>query len=140
MGNPKEHKHNHSILRLSFWLSTLCLIHCIVFPILIVLLPVFNMAFEINHWVEISLLGSTLFLGLYSLYHGYKLHHKDIRPIVIFLVGMGIAFFMHLVLHSHQNPSTFKMCVEIFGSLLIAASQFWNLRLTKSNACTNHNH
>jgi hypothetical protein len=131
----KPHQHNHVWLKTGIWLSTICLIHCITFPIIIALLPVFKIAFAVNHYVEVGLLLSTAAIGTYSLWHGFKLHHKKISPLLLFFSGVILMFILHLN-HHHEGFSFLRVFGEISGALFIASSLFLNLRLTKTHACT----
>ena len=87
----------HKILQYSYWLSLLCLIHCIAFPLLIAILPILGMAFEINHWLELIILFSVIILGSFSLIHAYQTHHNNIKPILIFYLGIALSIYMHLI-------------------------------------------
>ncbi len=130
----KPHQHDHSGMKITIFLSTLCLIHCLTFPFLIVLLPVFNIAFHPPEWIEYLLLGSTAILGYYSMRHGFSLHHHLRYPILLFTIGIIGAFVVHLFWHHEMNA--LLIGVEVFFALLIAASQIINYRLTKRYACT----
>lgn len=130
----KPHQHNHFWLKTSIWLSTICLIHCITFPIIIALLPIVNIAFEVNHWLEFILLSSTAVIGGYSLIHGYKLHHQKLLPLVFFAIGISIMLSVHYIFHIHGG--FLGVFSEISGALFIASALYINLRLTKNHACT----
>lgn len=136
--NIKPHQHDHSGLKLGVFFSTLCLIHCITFPILIVLLPVFGMAFNPPEWVEFFLLGATAGLGLYAMRHGFNLHHHSFKPLVMFAIGLIGSFGVHILWH-HEGGAL-RVVSEIFFAGLIAASQIINYRLSRSIACTTHHH
>lgn len=134
----KPHQHNHIWLKAGIWLSTICLIHCITFPLLVAILPVFKVVFEVSHWVEAGLLLSTAGIGTYSLWHGYKLHHHKLIPLILFFSGLLLMIFSH-AFHSHDG-SFLKVLGEISGALFIASALFINLRLTKTHACTTNHH
>jgi|TARA_B110000037_G_C17034681_1_gene471072 drug/metabolite transporter (DMT)-like permease len=128
------HQHDHRGMKLTLFLSTLCLIHCITFPILIVLMPVFNIAFHPPEWIEYVLLGSTAVLGYYSMRHGFSLHHHARYPVLLFTIGIFGAFGIHLIFHHSLNA--WLIAGEVFFAILIALSQIINYRLTNTNACT----
>lgn len=119
---------NHKILKYSYWLSVACLIHCIAFPLFIAVLPFLNMAIHINHFVELIILTSVFIFGTYALTHAYFTHHKNPRPILIFAVGFLISFYTHVIAHSHGSLS--GIILEIFSGVLIAGSQFYNIKIT----------
>jgi len=128
-----NHEHHHRGMKITIFLSTLCLIHCLTFPFLIVLLPIFNIAFHPPEWIEYLLLGSTAILGYYSLRHGFKLHHHAKYPILLFTIGIFGSFLVHIIWHHEMN--VLLITVEVCCALLIAASQIINYRLTKTHAC-----
>lgn len=119
---------NHKILQYSYWLSIICLIHCIAFPIFIAALPFLNIAIKINHVVELVILGSVLIFGSYALIHAYITHHKNPGPIIIFAIGFAISFYTHVL--SHDHTSSLNFILEIGSGVFIAISQFYNLKIT----------
>lgn len=139
----KPHQHDHSGLKLSIILSTICLIHCITFPILIAVFALFSVAFHPPIWIEFSLLGGTAALGYYSMRHGLTLHYHSKWPLIIFTIGIIGAFAIHILPYSGANEhvhvhefNLVRTLLEIFFALLIAASQVINYRMTKNHACT----
>ncbi|MFT4646014.1 MAG: hypothetical protein ACI8ZX_002438 [Planctomycetota bacterium] len=124
---------NHKILIYSYWLSVICLIHCISFPIIIAILPVIGIVFEINEWIEIGIILSVLIFGSYSLIHAYITHHKNIKPLVIFYFGMSISFYIHFIAHDHSSNA---LILEIISGAIIAGAQFYNLKITPKT-CNN---
>lgn len=129
---------NHKIFKYSYWLSIVCLIHCISFPIIIALLPFMDIVFEINEWFEFGIIFSIIIFGSYSLIHAYKTHHKNILPIIIFYLGIIISVYIHFIAeHSHGNESMF---LEIFSGVIIAGAQFYNLKITPKACNVDHNH
>ena len=129
----KPHQHDHSGLKLSVILSTLCLIHCLTFPFLIALLPIFNIAFHPPEWIEYSLLISTALLGFYSMRHGISLHYHFWYPLVMFIIGLIGAFAIHIFASHELNFITIS--IEVFFAVLIAASQIINYRLSNKYGC-----
>lgn len=127
---------NHNILKYSYWLSIICLVHCITFPILAIILPFVNIVFEINHWVEISIILSVIIFGSYALIHAYINHHKNYKPLLIFYIGIAISVYIHFFNHDHAGhnhggaSNNLSLFLEIFSGVLIAGSQFYNLKIT----------
>lgn len=131
----KTHQHDHSGLKLSVFFSFLCLIHCISFPIIIAVLTLFNLTFHPPEWIEFSLLGATAGLGIYSLRHGFNMHHHAFLPLVLFLVGIIGAFTIHIIF-DHHSIYWWKIALEIGFAALIAVSQIMNYRLSRRIGCT----
>src|SRR4051812_34856082 len=73
--------------------SIACAIHCALLPIFFSSLPV--LGFNIIHNVafEIVMVLLAFAIGCYSLYHGFKKHHHNLLPLIVFSVG-----FIFLVL------------------------------------------
>lgn len=80
---------------------------------------------------------SVFIFGSYSLIHAYINHHKNIKPIIIFYLGMAISFYIHFIAHSHDNSG---MILEIFSGVLIAGSQFYNLKITPKTCTHTESH
>ena len=129
----------HKILIYSYWLSIVCLIHCISFPIIIMILPFLDIVFGRSEWLEVGIILSVLIFGSYSLIHAYMTHHKNIKPIIIFYFGMALSFYIHFIAHNHDNSG---ILIEIISGVVIAGAQFYNLKITPKT-CTNkepHSH
>ncbi len=73
--------------------SFACALHCALLPLVFTSLPVFGINVIENFGFEISMVILAFAIGIYSLYHGYKKHHHNLLPIVIFIAG-----FIFLVL------------------------------------------
>jgi hypothetical protein len=129
---------NHKMLLYSYWLSVICLIHCISFPLLIAFLPFLNVAFEINHWLEVGILLSVFIFGSYSLIHACITHHKNYFPLVMFYIGVALAVFVHFFYHKHTidtGQDYLSFGLEILSGVIMAGAQFYNLKITP-RACS----
>ena len=73
--------------------SAACAIHCALLPLFITSLPLFGVNIIHNIYFEVSMIALAFGIGSYSLYHGYRRHHHNALPIVIFATG-----FLFLVL------------------------------------------
>jgi hypothetical protein len=73
--------------------SLACAIHCALLPLIFTSLPVFGINVIENIAFEIFMVVLAFAIGIYALYHGYKRHHRNLLPIVIFTAG-----FIFLVL------------------------------------------
>jgi hypothetical protein len=108
--------------------SLACAIHCALLPLLMASLPVFGANIIHNMAFEIGMIGLTLCIGSYSLYHGYKKHHHSYLPLTLFLAG-----FIFLVLK--QFFVTYHIWLLIPAVILIVAAHFLNYKF-----CRVHNH
>lgn len=95
----------HILDNIGFSLSTLCAIHCLIFPILLIVLPLLGMAFFLNATAEkVFVVGSVLLAAL-SIFYGFR-HHKNWLPFTVYIVSavllLTATFFMEHN-HAHSN-------------------------------------
>ena len=72
--------------------SIACAIHCAVLPLLLTSLPVFGINIIDNLAFEYGMILLALGVGGWSLYHGYRRHHHQRLPLMIFGLGMALLF------------------------------------------------
>jgi uncharacterized membrane protein YoaK (UPF0700 family) len=108
--------------------SIACAIHCAVLPLVMTSLPLFGVNIIHNIWFEMSMIAFACFIGIYSLYHGYKKHHHSVLPLVIFIIG--IAFLV-----AKQIWHQFELVLLIPAVILIVTAHFINFK-----SCRVHNH
>jgi len=115
-------------------LSLLCTIHCLVFPIITVLLPSFvaiPLQDEIFHtWMVLAVVPVSIF----ALTMGCK-NHKRYQVLFIGNIGLLIlsvvAFFGHDLL-----GETLEKTFTAIGAIIIATAHVWNYRLCQhQNIC-----
>ncbi len=131
----KSHSHHtHHTEQLSVFLSMACAIHCMLTPILVILMPMAGMYLEKYHWIEYVIILSVIILGSTSLYHGYKIHHHKILPIALFAFGV-LFMILGSILHIYllQN-SIIHHLLTAFGGVFCGIAQFLNLRLESMKA------
>ena len=78
--------------------SVACAIHCAVLPLLLTSLPVLGVNIIDNLAFEYGMILLALGIGGWSLFHGYRLHHHQRLPLMIFGLGMALLFakeFLH---------------------------------------------
>lgn len=122
--------HSHNIGKISTFLSVLCSIHCIATPILSLFLPFFN-----THgadWIELAIILFIIVLGGTSILHGYKGHHKNSTPGIIFLTGLVLLIVGYLI--HDLEMGALHTSLMIIGSLFTAVGQLYNLKLSHSKS------
>lgn len=136
---------SHKILKYSYWLSLLCLVHCISFPIAIAFLPIFDIAFDLGIKAELAILLSVFILGSYALWHAFIKHHKNYLPLIIFYIGIALSVYIHFIYqnpfgdhHHTHNHSWGVVAIEVFSGILIALAQFYNLKITPKSCSHKH--
>ncbi|MES1214571.1 MAG: MerC domain-containing protein [Bacteroidota bacterium] len=99
--------------------SLACAIHCALLPLFITSLPLFGVNIIHNTMFEVCMIVLAFCIGSYSLYHGYKRHHHNPFPVIIFSVG-----FIFLVLK--QFFALYENWLLIPAVLFILSGHFLN--------------
>lgn len=68
--------------------SLACAIHCALLPLFLSSLPLFGINIIENTAFELGMVALAFAVGSFSLYHGYKKHHRSWLPITLFAGGM----------------------------------------------------
>ena len=120
--------------RAAVCLSSLCILHCLLLPVLLVAYPigiVVTLSDEIFHLFMVSL---ALPLSLVSLYVGYG-HHK--RNQLIVFGGIGLVTLMFPLVAPHEFISeSGETWLTVSGALILCMAHIVNFRLcTAEQAC-----
>ena len=108
--------------------SLVCAIHCALLPLVFTSLPIFGINVIENTVFEIIMVVLAFAIGICSLYHGWKKHHHNLVPIIVFLLG-----FIFLVLK--------LFFVEYENWLLVpAVTGIISAHIMNFRACKIHNH
>ena len=101
--------------------SLACAIHCAILPLILTSLPILGINIIGNMGFEYFMIFLAMLIGFYSLWHGYRLHHRSLLPSALF--GMGIVLlFLKQTFHSYQY---FFLLPAV---ILIVAAHLLNLR------------
>ena len=120
--------------RAAVCLSSLCILHCLLLPVLLVAYPigiVVTLSDEIFHLFMVSL---ALPLSLVSLYVGYG-HHK--RNQLIVFGGIGLVTLMFPLVAPHELISeSGETWLTVSGALILCMAHIVNFRLcTAEQVC-----
>ncbi len=119
--------------KLSIGLSMLCVIHCLLLPFVLVLLPSWiavQLANEAFHaWMVFAVLPTSI----YALTLGCK-KHKHYRLIALGLSGL-VLLLLAVVLGEHILGHFGEKMMTLAGATLLAIGHIWNFRL-----CHQHRH
>lgn len=108
--------------------SVACAIHCAILPLVLSSLPFFGINIINNTSFEFLMIFLALFIGLYSLTHGYKKHHHKILPIVLFSLGI-ILLFLKQFYHNH-------LLIFLIPAVVLIVSAHWlNYRSCRKSSC-----
>jgi len=113
--------------------SVVCAIHCALLPLFLLALTFYGLKFVVGPLLEYSLIAVSVIIGLFTLTHGYKNHHKSLIPMVIFLTGLGIIFSSHSLFHESAHGAGFspEYIFSPIGAILIGTGHFLNRKFTK---------
>lgn len=118
--------------KLGIFLSSLCALHCLVTPLLVLALPLLGEYFE-NEWVHVLMALFVVPVGGFAFWSGYQ-HHKQMKVFGLGLLGLLLVGGAPLAPHSW---------VEFFGHDLITISGSICLifaHLLNRRACQCHRH
>ncbi|GAB2702487.1 MerC domain-containing protein [Aliiglaciecola sp. 3_MG-2023] len=113
-------------------LSLLCVIHCLFFPILLILMPPLSGLFAINdalfhRW----LLFAVVPISVIALIMGY-FHHRSGR--VFLIASFGLTLLILTALIGHDLLGNYgEVAMTVFGSCIIAFAHIRNYQLQRKN-------
>lgn len=113
--------------------SVLCAIHCALLPVIVSSLPVLGINIVHNLIFEWGMIGLAFVVGSYSLFHGYKKHHRSVKPVLLFSIG-----FVFLVLK--QFYLQHDMLLLIIAVSFIISAHYYNYRLCHRSKCSSPHH
>lgn len=113
--------------------SVLCAIHCALLPVIVSSLPVLGINIVHNLVFEWSMIALAFVVGSYSLFHGYKKHHRSLKPVLLFSVG-----FLFLVLK--QFYLQHDILFLIIAVSCIISAHYYNYRLCHRSKCSSPHH
>ncbi len=133
-------KHNLALKldSLGFVASTLCAIHCAITPFIVVFLTLYGLQFVTNPIFEFSFISISIFVGVFTFWHGYFKHHKKLYPFAIFIFGLILILSGHFLFHDHVHTKSFVtneilfLIISPVGAVLVGFGHFLNRKLTKA--------
>ena len=102
--------------RWGIFTSIACAIHCALLPVFIAVLPILGINIIENSFIEYTLIGFSFFFGIFSLYNGFKHHHKCKLPAVLFAAG-----FTFLILNQIIGDKYVLLFIPLAAILIISA-------------------
>jgi MerC mercury resistance protein len=109
--------------------SVACAIHCAVLPLLMSSLPILGINIINNVFFEYGMILLAAAIGIYSLMHGFKKHHHQYTPIIIFSIGI-------VLLLLKQAIDSYRLVLLIPAVMLIICAHVINyLNCRKANHC-----
>lgn len=111
------------------FVAGLCVVHCILFPFLIILLPA-SRGFLHNPVLEGVILFSGIIIGSISFTTSYRKHRKP-WPMMLGLSGVALlTFSLFVYIDSDAHFEIFEFPVDPFmvlGGIMLIGGHAWNL-------------
>lgn len=105
-------------------LSGLCVAHCLLVPLLVILIPALSTSFIESEWAHIILVGFALPVSLFAFWHGLGCH-KCFYPGLIGIVGLALMTVVFLV----PVEELAETLLTLAGATLLAIGHLYNQRL-----------
>lgn len=149
INSSSERTQKRGASQLSYFITSVCLLHCLMMPFVILVLPAFSAFF--NDTLETILLLSVIPISLYAFIPTW-LRHKNISLAVLFIIGLTLILIaqfgiQHFHFHSFEqfvsgstsNPVVItRLLVLISGVVLLSTSVYRNNKHT--HVCHNPHH
>ncbi|GIV57095.1 MerC domain-containing protein [Rhodocaloribacter litoris] len=120
--------------RLGIGISGLCMIHCLLLPVVLALAPLWPMAEELHAWLHPVFALLLVPTTLLALVHGYRRHRN--RRIAMWLVA-GLVIVLVAGVLGHEMPGAFaETSITVTGSVVLIAAHWRNWRA--GAACRPH--
>jgi len=108
-------------------LSTLCFIHCLALPLMMVLMPSVWLASLNDERFHQLLLFAVLPISLYALWRGYRQHQQGM---VLSVVLLGLVLLAASALLGHDMLGEWgEKLLTVIGAVTVALGHWWNYRV-----------
>lgn len=127
-----------SLDKFAIILSGVCLVHCLIAPVLVTLLPIFSMtAFVEDLLFHKILLWLVLPTSVVALFLGCR-KHKQWLIVGTGVLGMAILVAVALFGHEWFGHTGEKIATSV-GGMVLALSHYFNFRACQSTTCDDAN-
>lgn len=120
--------------KLGAWASLTCAAHCLVCPILLVLLPISSIWWIADANFERWFIGISAVLAISSITYGFLKHRN---PYIFLLLTCGLLTIV-VAHHYHSHDSHFSSVFMGIGGMQVFFSHYLNFKLCQT--CTKCNH
>lgn len=108
---------------MGFFASSLCLLHCLLLPLLLMIFPLFGLSFFENELLEMIFVGSSLLIACIAVWKGYVKHRKVI-PFFFYVLAIAL-FSIGFSIHNHFVERGMHLSATFF----IILSHFYNWKM-----------
>jgi hypothetical protein len=127
-GNQKVHQPNSfwglNLDKIGFSASLIFAIHCLFVPLF--LAGATGISLLAHPVIEFSIILFGIIVGVSSLSHSYRFHHKNPLPVILIVAGFGTIAAGHLFFEDFEN------IVTPIGASIVASSHIINFKLTRT--------
>ena len=103
-------------------ISVLCLVHCLVAPLLIAAVPALGLGFLAVDGVHVAFAIAVLLAAVVALIPGYRQHHR------VSVLALGATGVLAVTVGTTLPGGVPETAVTVFGSILVIAAHVTNLR------------
>jgi hypothetical protein len=115
--------------KLAISFSMVCLVHCLVLPVLLILLPPFSGLFALDdEMFHQWMLFAVLPISFAALMMGY-LHHSSSKVFLVGSIGLSLIIISTTLGHDLLGEAG-EVVLSILGSMIIAYGHFRNYQLS----------
>ena len=126
----------HVADRSAIVLSTLCMIHCLVLPLLLILLPTLtSVVFFSDERFHTWLLYAVLPISAFAVMSGY-FHHRNWLVVLLTSIGMSILVLVATFGHAVFGEQG-EVIASVLGSICVAFGHIKNIK-TRKQPNSNH--
>jgi len=138
--------------RLGMGMAMVCAVHCLLTPILVVLLPIIATSFWVDQNFHLWMLAIVAPMTAFSFFMGCRKHHDGV---LILLAGIGLGLLITGISvgcsscdsHNHASsifdissfPHSLDSLLTTLGGLTLVVAHFRNFRLCRHTSCK-HTH
>lgn len=110
--------------RFAIGLSSLCLVHCLATPLVLLVLPALSLGFALPDSFHTWMLLTAIPVSILALRSGHR-HHRQILPAIAAFTGLSLLGCGALVIATAK----LELLVTVAGALCLAGAHYWNARL-----------
>lgn len=129
---------SHKLDKLAVVFSAICLVHCLLLPVGITLLPIFGSTFLSHaqfHQLMLIVVLPTSFLA-FGL--GCREHRQGVVPMI---GGLGVALLIWAAFAVESSLGhEYERAITITGGLVLAVAHVMNFRYCRHTRCAGHTH
>jgi MerC mercury resistance protein len=111
--------------RFAIGLSSLCLVHCLATPLLLLILPAASLTFAFPDSFHLWMLLTAIPVSVLALLAGHR-HHGLTLPTLLAFTGIGLLGYGAMFVATRNLELVFTA----LGALFLAGAHIWNARLT----------